>query len=413
LSILGCLLPATNCTLGTLSSGSLTASSGTVSSDTLTYSQAGAIQVYLSDTTFTAVDASDTALAARTIISTAVTLGRFVPDHYVLTMRQVGVLAAAQNSCTASGSGFTFLGQTFTWATVPQVMVTAYGAANNVLTDWSGSLQHLIPSTATTPVATVLSSGSMPALTATWGAMSLSDLGGGSASLSFSASDRFVFNRDPATPSTGFQGGVDFTLSVVDTSELAGASSNPTVSSTGSVRLSGATQLSFNNGGYFYYGRLKLQNAAGDARFAQKALLELQTYDGTNWVRLQSDQGCLNFPVTAVGFTGGSGFLATNACAAPVTGSFATSYGRAYVPLSKSPATGGNQTGATAIVLNILSTVEGSSCLGSPAVPGTPVSASLPWLATTRSTTNQDSNPMSRITWGTRSREWIGQRELY
>jgi hypothetical protein len=72
-----------------------------------------------------------------------------VPDHYRLSVRQAGQLAAAQNSCTQPstdpGAGFTFIGQPFGWAAVPQVTLTAEDAANNVTRNWTGSLQRLVP----------------------------------------------------------------------------------------------------------------------------------------------------------------------------------------------------------------------------------------------------------------------------
>jgi MSHA biogenesis protein MshQ len=81
----GCVLPAVGCTLGTLTAGSWSTALGTLTSTTAAYSEVGGFSFRLFDATFASVDAADSSVAERSIESAAVSVGRFVPDHFQLS----------------------------------------------------------------------------------------------------------------------------------------------------------------------------------------------------------------------------------------------------------------------------------------------------------------------------------------
>lgn len=77
-----------------------------------TYSEVGAFNLQLQDTTFAAVDAADTAAnctaTGRYVCSAVTAVGRFVPDHFIVTP---GALTNRQTLSCAPASTFTYEGE--------------------------------------------------------------------------------------------------------------------------------------------------------------------------------------------------------------------------------------------------------------------------------------------------------------
>lgn len=268
-----CLLPASGCVTGTASAGSWSTTSGLASTSTASYSEAGSISVKLSDAGYAAVDAADgSSTAERTVESAAFSVGRFVPDHFDL---------AANTPAFAPGcASFTYQGQPFALATAPLWTVTARNLAGATTANYTGSLMKIGAATVTgqawsDAAHSVAAVGSLPDPTVT-------DLGGGLASVQFSVGDPdagggLAYARTSlAGP---FTASLTLSASVADSEGVAYAG-NP-YSQTGIAFSGGNSEVRF--------GRLRLLNAAGSEYKALTVPLSAQYWNGQGFVANTAD----------------------------------------------------------------------------------------------------------------------------
>lgn len=125
--------------LGMLDFGSVTAGAGVLTTDTASYSEAGAFSLLLQDRTFSDVDASDGSTAAeRYISSAATTVGRFVPDHFAVS---AVTITPRTDIAACSTSSFTYMGEPFS----ARYTLTARNAANATVSNYAGALATLSP----------------------------------------------------------------------------------------------------------------------------------------------------------------------------------------------------------------------------------------------------------------------------
>jgi CSLREA domain-containing protein len=397
LTISSCVLPAA-CTPGALGGGNVAASAGLYTHNSVTYSEVGAVAVALADTSYANVDSGDTAAGARTISSSALAVGRFVPDSYALTIHTAGVLATASASCLSPGSGATFNGQGFGWATTPQVTVTARNAAGATTLHWTSSLMKLAPGAGLVPTLAVANAGSAT-LAASYAATTVQDLSAGQVRLQAGALDRFVLDTSAGAPQPSTTPTWQWQLAVTDSAE-AGVAGNPQPSGT-------ATQGSvlFDQGGTFHSSRLALATAHGDARSGVRMLMQLQRYTAAGWVTMTEDRGCVTVQRNHLEMDTPSGvFTSAGVCAAPLSTSATTDGGRAWLAL---PATPGGAPGRLAV--RVAGTAaSGSAC--SPAGAVQPVaSLGMPWLTGGSS----GAGPQATATWGRPQRDLVLRREIW
>ncbi len=128
----GCI----SCTTGSLTTPIFTGNNGTISTNQALYSEAGSISVELVDDNFATIDASDTPLSQREIPSSPVTIGRFVPDHFNVTLMQQPVLGPA---CGV----FTYLDQPFGFSIPPIIDISAQNAFGQQVNDYTGNIWRL------------------------------------------------------------------------------------------------------------------------------------------------------------------------------------------------------------------------------------------------------------------------------
>ncbi len=119
-----CILPASGCTLGSLSTGTFSSSGGTATSTDASYSEVGAISTSFVDSSYASVNSADTAAdcSGYHVCSGTIMIGRFVPDHFEISSPEV------TNSCTSGAVPFTYFGQDG-FTTV--FTITAQNAAND------------------------------------------------------------------------------------------------------------------------------------------------------------------------------------------------------------------------------------------------------------------------------------------
>jgi len=396
LATAGCLLPA-SCTAATLTAASTAAVAGVWTHNNVSYAEVGAIQVQLTDASYADVDAADTAIGVRTLTSALLAVGRFIPDSYSVALSTSGQFATANGSCMAAGSGATFIGQGFTWATAPQLTLTARNAAGATTAGWTGSLMKLTPAMVSEALA---ASGTGSAtLSSAFGAVAVADLGSGQARVTASATDRFLLDlaggavQDSVTPSW------TWTATVADTSEAA-ISGNPTLNSSASQG-----SIAFNSGAVFHSGRLGLSPGYGDVRAGVKLLAQLQRYTSAGWVTLTEDQGCVTINTNNVGVEAPVGvFTTAGSCAAPMQAAVTTRGGRAWISL---PATPGGAPGRLTLRL-AGGGATGNSCTPAGASAAL-VGMGLPWLMGGSSA----AGPQAFATWGSPQRDAVLRRETW
>lgn len=246
---------------GSLTFGSWTASSGTVTSTNATFSEAGVVTMRLEDQSYANVDASDgvSTTADRYVVGPNLNIGRFVPDHFTFTSPNTPALQTFGSTCVGARS-FTYVGQSFWYATLPSATIEARNVGNTVTTNYRGTLFKLTASgigetysnNAVGPTLIVGASVSPPQLS--------TGNGTGTYTAKASATDvNLTYTRDAATPIVPFTANISLTVTASDSSESA-FSGNGTITAASSLVFN---SIAFDAGSEFRYGRMRLLNAAG------------------------------------------------------------------------------------------------------------------------------------------------------
>lgn len=287
---LTCVLPASGCTPGSLSSGGFSASAGTVTSSSASYSEVGAISASFADTGYASVDSDDTAASCAGFhaCASAISIGRFVPDHFDTT-------ANAPSFQTACGS-FTYLGQPFDYASAPVLTVTAKNAAGATTLNYTGNLFKL-SAAGVTGQAYTAASGAVEAVAGSLPAPTVTSLGAGVGSVAFTVGDagagaglRFVRGASPVAP---FDADLALGFSLAD-SEGVTPASNPLAFAAATV----GGGIAFDAGKPVRFGRLRLANATGTELRALPVPLTAQYWNGQGFVTNSADN-CTTLPALA------------------------------------------------------------------------------------------------------------------
>lgn len=286
-----CTLPTPTCVNGTLTPGTWSAASGVVTTITATYSEAGSFNLALEDQTFASVDAADgSTLAERTIPQdAAVTVGRFVPDSFEViasNVPQFRTFNSTDVSCTAGAPApvrsFTYIGQSFGYETVPVTLINALNASGVVTRNYSLNLWKVLPANVTQTYTTVqprdVDNVNAPTVTATAG-------NAGTGTVTTNTADTLAFTRNLNMPQAPFSANITLNVNVADDSEN-GVSGNGIIgTSTGAV----FSNIAFNSGNTFRYGRLKLSNAHGSELLRLPVPSETQYWNGSFFVTNTAD----------------------------------------------------------------------------------------------------------------------------
>ncbi|MEO8465886.1 MAG: DUF6701 domain-containing protein [Gammaproteobacteria bacterium] len=291
-----------------------THASGQLSSNAASYNQVGSFTMQLSDSAFASIDSSDgSTLAERTIQSSSINVGRFVPDHFAVAINT----PLLQTACSAGG--FTYTGQTFGYLTVPVITVTAEDASNSPTTFYAGNWWR-ITNASTTGKTYAAVTGTLDAsgITGTDPVIASSSLGAGT--LTFGSGTGLLFARNmPADP---FNANISLSINVIDADGIA-ATANPVVFGTGSG-------VPFNNGAAVRYGRVRVRTAVGSELVDLPVTMSAEYYAGTNaGFIVNTDDTCTtNVSLAFSGYTknlnagetcvrdSGSPGTSTNGCAA-------------------------------------------------------------------------------------------------
>ncbi len=424
------------CVPGSFNVASWGYASGTLSSTTATYSDAGAFSWEVEDRTFAKVDMADSTKSQRYFRSNAViNTGRFVPASYQLVLNT----PALQTFGSACGvRSFTYLGQPFGYATTPAVGVTAMNgtaapaATHNYLGAAAGGLWKLASSmayssaTCTAPTQTcalIRQSGTtrfttsyaLGTATPGWdgsnlaaqiGNATIASSNNGAGTLGFGSTDKLVLFRDPITPGAPYTAAVTLALQLDDYSEAgalpATCASAPSIAGNPTC-ISGilaATPLAFDAGSTFRYGRLRLGNAYGSELLDLPIPLEAQYWDAGGYYVSNAGDSCTSFNVSSIILAGFTQNLAACETQLAPSGSQTLVGGRLPLRLTRP---GANNDGSVNLVLNVGAAAAGSTCVTGAATPAT--AANMPWFGNT--------NPTGRASFGVYKTPLIFRRENY
>lgn len=175
-------------------------------------------------------------------------VGRFIPDHFTAALN-TPTLATA---CAAGG--FSYIGQTFDYATSPVITATARAADGSRTQNYTGAYFRLTNATLAnrdyTAASGALDLSGLPPPAAD---PAIADLGNGDGTLTFSAGGGLAFAR--AAPEAPFDAEITLAIDVIDGDGVV-ALSNP-------VTFGAAGGMLFNGGSTMRYGRIRLENAVG------------------------------------------------------------------------------------------------------------------------------------------------------
>jgi MSHA biogenesis protein MshQ len=291
---IACSLPTPTCVNGVLTPGTWSASGGTVTTTSATYTEVGSFNLSMQDTTFAAVDAADTpaTCAGYYVCSAAISVGRFVPDHFVAN----GTLSNRSDLSCTPASTFTYMGEPMALT----LTVVAQNAANGTTTNYtsSGGLAKIDGATASK-----------------WTLFGSNDsIGLGAVNSATPLSSRLSISNAPSAPSGNWVAGLGSLAANVVLNR--GASVDGSFESLnlgialqdgdGVTLLPGSLNLDadvnainerLNVGSTkVRYGRIRLNNAIGSDLLTLPVPLTVQYWNGTAWV-INSQDNCTQAPV--------------------------------------------------------------------------------------------------------------------
>jgi MSHA biogenesis protein MshQ len=394
-------------TLGTFSVGSA-AVSGVINSTTASYSEVGAFIMQLQDQTFASVDVGDTvgdcSATGRYVCSADINVGRFVPDHFDLTIPSAAASAPkfkTFNDTTCATRSFTYVGQPFGYLTLPQATITAKNAAGATTLNYAGTLWKLAPAGATqtyTAVTGTLDAGLV-------GTPVVAETGSGAGTLTANAADVIAFAR--STPIMPFIADITLSMSIQDTAEN-GVPGNGIIDTTTPAVFS---SIAFDSGNEIRFGRLVLSNAHGSELLGLPVPIEAQFWTGSGFTlstAVNAADFCTQLVATNVVLSNWQPDL--NACETSVTLFGRFNAGRGNLRFS---APGANNTGSVDLALQLGAAAGGSTCVAGVVTAAT--AASQTWLQGPWSGGAYDQNPVARASFGLHrgSKPLIYLREMY
>lgn len=388
-----CAGTACPATTGTLTLGTWSASSGTVTTTSASYDDVGAFTLQLVDTTYAAVDNGDGTPAAQlTISSGPVDVGRFVPDRFLVSATSV---TPRSDIVACAASTFNYMAERIDAV----FTMTAVKYPSGTTSRYTGSLARLDLSTAAsfgfgaidTAAPTLLTSRIDNTLGAsgTWSngvanvTAHVALQRGGSPDGPYSALKLGIAPTDPDSVAA------DPTLFTID------ADNNGTPER---VQIGGSTVVRF--------GRLRLQNAYGSQLIAMPLRVEAQYWNGTAFVR-NSDDSCT--PLAAVNIALGNFQKTLNSGETTVSVVTPITSGAGMLRLS---APGATNAGSVDVALNLSAASVGASCTaGMPSSTG----ASLTYLQGAWCGSSYTRDPTARATFGVyrNNSAVVYQRENY
>ncbi|MHB0991350.1 MAG: DUF6701 domain-containing protein [Burkholderiales bacterium] len=418
-ALIACVQPATGCALGTLlatgGSAVWSAVSGTVTSNSASYSDAGAFTMQLVDTGFASVDAADGSTPAqRTIASANFNAGRFVPDHFDLVTSNTPLFSTfntADSTCSSGSTpirSFTYIGQAFSYLTPPQALIYARNASGATTVDYSNALWHN-----PVPLASYANTGNTNALDSSLTTAPLvSSNNNGTGTATVNSTDQVAYVRNLTAPQNPFAADISLIMSVSDSSEAAVTGNGVINTATNAVFNGNGSGIAFDSGNLFRYGRLSLNNASGAETLNLPVPMQAQYWNGANFIVNAADN-CTRLSANTIAMGNYTKNLAPCATALSLGNPLLNGIGNL-----KLLAPGANRNGSVDLTVNLQAAPPpaGSlTCLTTGTTQSPVTAAGLSYLQGKWSGTNYNVDPVVRATFGVykNANEFIFMREMY
>lgn len=260
--------------LGSVATGPWVASGGVLRSDTVTYSEVGAVRLRVEDTGFANIDLADTSASDRSIKKDDFKVGRFIPDHFRVTKAQL----------TPGCGSFSYVGQSVGFPGGTAVTLTAESGTNTTTLGYTGALFRL-PATIAQGTFNIYDDPGIagsPAISYAGGAHAVGEQGPGVGRILLPS----ITVTRPATPLSPFPAEIGIQLPVFADADGVLPTESPIVLGTntsgGGVPFAGgASQMR--------YGRLFLAPGYGSDRLPLPVPLRTEFWDGVGFIPSTGD----------------------------------------------------------------------------------------------------------------------------
>ena len=361
-----------------------TFAAGQLASDVASYDNVGSFRLELIDSSFASVDAGDSSALEREIRSGTIDVGRFVPDHFAVSLN-------APVFGTACGS-FTYIGQAFNYTTAPVITVTGQDFANNTTTLYAGNWFRITDTSLTGKTYTA-AVGSLD-VTGVTGADPVIDPA--LRTLTFGSGTGVFFTRTtPTAPASPYNADISLAINVIDADGVTLAT-NP-------ARFSQATSgngIAFSAGKPMRFGRLALRNANGSQLSTLPVQVEAQYWLGapSNTFVTNTADTCTSIAAGTVAMSNFTDNLSGSpTCETAISGGGVLSAGRRALLLA---APGNANNGGVNLTVNLGASAAGSTCTTALGAPVAATTANLPHLQGNWTGGAHSVNPSGRATFG-------------
>jgi hypothetical protein len=242
-------------------------SNGVSSSSVASFSEVGLLNLDLQD--------DDYGMAGLTVPGDAIDIGRFTPDHFVVSTGNAG---SFQAECT-TGTDFTYVGQAFGYLVAPVFSIEPYEATGTTVTqNYQGTFMHLSSGEVALAYPVSDNSNSL-VVVATPASAALSEDGDGTLSLTLNFLDVYTYTRPGVTEIAPFT--ADLTVSVTAVAETLDG-----ISATGlpeDLTPVGSEQR---------FGRLAISNAFGSEVSSLPVATVVEHYNASGAYATNTDDSC-------------------------------------------------------------------------------------------------------------------------
>ena len=237
---------------------------GQLATNAASYSEVGSFTLQLADSSFAMIDSADSTVAERTILSSPIGVGRFVPDHFAVALN------APQFQTACAAGGFTYVGQKFNYSAglAPVITVTAQSAGpSNVTTALYAGAWFRIDDTSVSGKTYADAGGALDTSGITGPDPVIAPTGAGRGTLTFGSGSGVFFTR--AAPIAPFNASTSLSISVIDLDGI--------VANVDPVVFAG---IPFSTGSAIRYGRVRIATAVGSELVDLPVAMKAEYYGG-------------------------------------------------------------------------------------------------------------------------------------